>query len=318
MNSSQQLISIIMPMKNAAHWIEECLDSILNQSYSIWELIAVNDHSTDNTSTMLEGYSKIDGRIKLYQNSGNGIIDALNTALNYTRGDWITRMDADDIMPKDKLEVLVATLDWNEKVVATGKVKYFSSTRISQGYLEYEAWLNDRVTENDHWDWIYRECIVSSANWLAHRKNVNFEKNLYPEDYALTFYWFSNKVKILGSNQITHLWREHRQRTSRNSEDYQQASFFKLKINQFLKLTKVQERPLVVMGKNQKSQLTIELLKNQHVDYLHIHSENIDQFEKVDRPQVLIAVFPKDEEKRLIQELMTSKKLKMGQDWWWL
>jgi glycosyltransferase involved in cell wall biosynthesis len=318
MINSTELISIIMPAKNASAWIEDCIDSIIQQSYSSWELIAVNDHSADDTATIIEGFSEKDIRIKFYQNTGEGIIDALNTALSHAYGHWITRMDADDIMPNHKLESLASTLKWNPMAVATGKVKYFSEKPISKGYTEYEAWLNERIDHNDHWDWIYRECVVSSANWLTHRNNIQFEAGVYPEDYALTFHWFNNGLHILGTNKTTHLWREHLERTSRNSDDYQQASFFKLKIGQFLQRTKDHNRPLVVMGHNQKSRMTIEILEEQKSDFQHIHADNLQLLERIDSPQVLIAVFPKAEEKQSIEELMASHDLTMGKDWWWL
>lgn len=318
MINSTELISIIMPAKNASAWIEDCLDSIIQQSYSSWELIAVNDHSTDDTATIIEGFSKRYSRIKFYQNTGEGIIDALNTALSHANGHWITRMDADDIMPIKKIETLAKTLNWNTEIVATGKVKYFSEKPISKGYLEYEAWLNERIDRNDHWDWIYRECVVSSANWLTHRENVKFIKDQYPEDYALTFSWHQRGLRIQGSDSITHLWREHQKRTSRNSYNYQQEAFFKLKIRQFLNLSRDNKRPLVVMGNNQKSRLIGKILGGQSLPFEHLHTENFEQFSRIESPQVLVAVFPKPEERRLIEDLMTARKLTMGQDWWWL
>lgn len=315
---STELISIIMPAKNASAWIAGCLESIIQQTFTNWELIVVNDHSTDETESIIENYAEKETRIKLFRNTGKGIIDALNTALHCTNGTWITRMDADDIMPMNKLELLAATLNWNSMAVATGKVKYFSEKPISKGYLEYEAWLNERIDRNDQWDWIYRECVISSANWLTHKSNIQFKSGIYPEDYALTFHWFSNGMTILGANQITHLWREHPYRTSRNSYHYQQASFFKLKIGQFLEHSKDFNRPLVVLGHNQKSRITIEILKNSGVPFHHIQAENIDQFQHIETPQVLVAIFPKTKEKQSVEELLIKKNLTMGQDWWWL
>ena len=131
------LISIIMPVKDAQQWLEECLASIQAQSIQNWELIAVDDHSSDNSLNILKMASEKDERIHVSINNGTGIIDALEAALSLTNGSWISRMDADDLMPPNKLELLFAALDSNEKAVSTGKVKYFGEEEITQGYQEY-------------------------------------------------------------------------------------------------------------------------------------------------------------------------------------
>ena len=99
-------ISILMPVKNADQFLEECLNSIVQQSFSDWELIAIDDHSTDSSYEILGEYQKKDGRIKVFKNQKNGIIHALRGALERSNGSYITRMDADDIMANIKLEEL--------------------------------------------------------------------------------------------------------------------------------------------------------------------------------------------------------------------
>ena len=87
-----------MPVKNAAPFLTECLDSIISQSYENWELLAVDDGSSDDSLQILKNYEQFDQRITAYRNDGVGIIDALRLAYNYSQGGMITRMDADDIM----------------------------------------------------------------------------------------------------------------------------------------------------------------------------------------------------------------------------
>ena len=96
-------ISIILPCKNAADFIRECIDSIIHQSLTNWEVIAVDDHSSDDTFSILTEYSNRDDRITAVQNTGMGITPALCHGFSLSSGTCITRMDADDIMPSDKL-----------------------------------------------------------------------------------------------------------------------------------------------------------------------------------------------------------------------
>ena len=76
------------------------MDSITNQSYQNWEAIIVDDSSTDHSYKVVQSYAKFDTRIKLLSNQGQGIIDALKTAYDSSTGEYITRMDSDDIMEK--------------------------------------------------------------------------------------------------------------------------------------------------------------------------------------------------------------------------
>ena len=99
-----EAISILMPVKNAALFLRECLDSIVNQEESNFELIAVDDHSTDSSLKILEEYQKKDPRIQVYKNKEHGIIAALRLAYKKSSGILITRMDSDDIMSLHKLK----------------------------------------------------------------------------------------------------------------------------------------------------------------------------------------------------------------------
>ena len=98
-------ISILIPAKNEADFIEECLESILKQSIGNWEAIIVDDHSIDQTGKIVRDFTKKDNRFHLFANEGIGIINALRTAFNHSQGEFITRMDADDVMYPKKLEV---------------------------------------------------------------------------------------------------------------------------------------------------------------------------------------------------------------------
>ena len=139
----QPLISVLIPFKNTQEFLSECLNSIINQTYTNWELLIIDDNSTDSSYNLVNDYAKKDNRIKLYKNEGYGIINALKLAFSKSNGDYITRMDSDDIMPDIKLETLFNNLQLHGKNhIATGLVSYFSEEGISDGYRKYEQWLN--------------------------------------------------------------------------------------------------------------------------------------------------------------------------------
>ena len=92
------LVSILLPFRNAERTIDRCLESIIGQCLRDWELIAVDDGSTDKSYEIIGSYAQTDSRIKLHSSKGNGIVDALNQGISVSLSHLIARMDADDVM----------------------------------------------------------------------------------------------------------------------------------------------------------------------------------------------------------------------------
>ena len=261
-----------MPVKNALPYLEECLNSIINQTHKNWELLAVNDHSDDESNTVLQNYSEIDSRIKVYQNAKVGIIPALQTSYLNSKGSYITRMDADDIMPEYKLDTMFNELKKHDDMsLVTGYVKYFSADGIQNGFKRYEDWLNGLVDNNNHYNEIYKECVIPSPCWMTTRtafeKIGGFNSEIYPEDYDLTFRFQSKKIKIVGIPKLLHLWRDHQTRTSRTHENYAVNSFLNLKIYYFLKLNYNSKKQLVIWGAGKKGKSIAQLLNKNNIPF---------------------------------------------------
>ncbi len=255
-----------MPVKNEERHLEKLLDSIVSQSERDFELIAIDDHSTDKSFNILNSYSNKDSRIKLFKNPGKGIVSALQFAYTKTQGEYITRQDSDDIMPEKKLEILLSILKLNGSgVVATGKVQYFSDNELKDGFKKYETWLNHLCDTDSHYDQIFKECVLVSANWLMHRSDFDkigaFNDAIYPEDYHLAFRCYEQGLKIISSKEVTHLWRDHQNRASRNLEEYQDQKFFPLKVLFFKKVFGTEDICLWGAGPTGKK-LAKELIAN--------------------------------------------------------
>lgn len=251
------LVSILIPFKNTEAFLVECLQSILDQDYTNWEVIAVNDGSSDASKQLVTSYSVRDPRIKVIDNVGSGIISALRFAYSMSKGSYITRMDSDDIMTPSKLSTLVSLLGTQGKGhVALGKVTYFSASGISNGYKRYEEWLNKLTHSGTNFDERYKECVIPSPCWMVHRDDLDlcgaFENDRYPEDYDLAFRMFGNGLRCIPCSDILHLWRDYDTRTSRTSEHYAQNYFLDIKLFYFLKLDWDTNRPLVIWGAGNK------------------------------------------------------------------
>ncbi len=115
------LVSVIMPAYNAERYIAEAITSVLAQTHQNWELLVVNDGSTDATKAIVEGFD--DPRIKLYNKVNEGIGSARNLALQHVRGVFICGLDSDDVLPPNSIAARLAVFDANpEADIADGQV----------------------------------------------------------------------------------------------------------------------------------------------------------------------------------------------------
>ncbi len=271
-HKKDSLISIVMPVKNADLYLEECLRSIIDQTEINWELIAVNDHSSDSSMEILKKYSSFENRINVLDNNGIGIIEALRLAYQKSYGNFITRMDADDIMMPHKLQILKTNLiDNGEGNVSIGGVKYFSSGLLGNGYQQYEKWLNNLTANGINFTEIYKECVIPSPSWMMYKNDFercgSFDSDIYPEDYDLCFRMYRERVKELRCQEIVHYWRDHSARSSRNLLEYSDNSFLELKVKYFIELDYDKEKQLILWGAGKKGKNVASNLKARAISF---------------------------------------------------
>ena len=329
------MISILLPVFNAAPYLSACLTSIREQSYQDWELLAVNDYSTDESALILAEFAALDARILWLNNQEKGIIPALRMAFQHSQGDFITRMDADDLMPIHKLTYLhSALLQKGTGHVVTGTVAYFSDTGLGDGYKKYETWLNSLVHQDNHFEDLYRECVLPSPAWLIHRTDLiaagAFEVNRYPEDYDLCFRFYEQNFKIVGIPETVHLWRDHADRTSRNNPIYADQNYLALKLFWFLKLHYHPQRPFAIWGAGKKGKLMARYFLKQEYTFHwitnNLKKQGINIYEQIlaspdildteEDLMILIAVATPSARKE-IEDLLTKKNKQRGKDYFW-
>lgn len=104
-------LSVIVPMYNAERWIKRCIESILGQSFCNFEIIIINDGSTDNSLNIVKSYCKTDQRIQCISTKNQGTAMAKNVGLKYISGDIVTFVDADDFIECEMYETMISVLD---------------------------------------------------------------------------------------------------------------------------------------------------------------------------------------------------------------
>ncbi|QNK77666.1 glycosyltransferase family 2 protein [Winogradskyella sp. PAMC22761] len=326
----QPLVSIVIPFKNTDTFINECIRSILNQTYRNWEAIFVDDNSKDKSYRIVQNHIKSDSRIKLYRNNGNGIIEALKTAYKHSNGSYITRMDSDDLMIPIRLETMAMSLEnKGKKHLAVGQVKYFRADGLSDGFARYEEWLNKLTVKGNNYSEIYKECVIPSPCWMLHREDFDacggFNSETYPEDYDLAFRFYKAEYKCIPCDKVLLHWRDYSTRTSRTHKHYAENSFLDIKVDYFLELNYDTSRPLAIWGAGKKGKTLAKILLKKNIPFYwicdnpkkigkHIYDQklfNFDYLAELNNPQSIVTVANTEAQQEITSYFETQKMKSM-------
>ena len=181
-------ISVVMSAYKADKYLRECIESILNQTFTDFEFVIVNDCSTDKTSEILNFYSDKDSRIKIINNTKNiGLTKSLNIALKESKGEYIARMDADDICMPERFQKQFDFLESNKDHVLVGSWMKI----INENGEEIDEWEsevnNEKIKEKlIRYNPLSHSSIMIRTSLLIEEGGYN-EKWRYAQDYELYF-----------------------------------------------------------------------------------------------------------------------------------
>ena len=178
--------SIIVPAYNIEEYIEKCIDSIKNQTYKNYEIIIINDGSTDNTKEILNKYNK-DAKITIINQSNKGLSESRNIGVKNATGDYILFADGDDFIDKKLLEILnnaiknedlirfqLQTIDENNNIIGKYHEKEF---KMINGIEAFKFIVN--------YNYIEPACLYCYNRKYYIKNNYMFKKGLYHEDFGL-------------------------------------------------------------------------------------------------------------------------------------
>ncbi|MCL2853636.1 MAG: glycosyltransferase [Defluviitaleaceae bacterium] len=172
-------VSVIMPAFNAEATIAEGLDSVLAQTFEDWELIVVDDASTDNTAEAARSYAAKDSRVKLLASETNqGVAAARNQGIQAAGGEYLAFLDSDDLWRKEKLEKQVRLMEEQGAVISFTGTAYMNSAGKMSKYVL-------RAVENFGYDDLLRRNIMSCSSVMVRRDSmVPFPQGYMHEDMA--------------------------------------------------------------------------------------------------------------------------------------
>lgn len=204
------LVSIIMPVYNAASYLQEAITSILNQSFSNFELLVFNDGSSDGSAELLKQFH--DPRLKLFNYSVNtGYVIHLNEGIKIAQGKYIARMDADDVSYPDRLQKQVDYLETHPEVGVCGsQVRYIGDyngeSSMPTTYSEIAIALIAQCP-------IWHPTVMMRRSILTERNLLYNNDFLFTEDYDL---WckIAKETKIINLSKPLLYYRKHKQQVS--------------------------------------------------------------------------------------------------------
>lgn len=203
-------VSVILPAYNCEKFIGKAIQSVLQQTFTDFELIIINDGSTDNTGSVIQTFD--DQRILYLKNPGNqGLISTLNKAITYVKGKYIARMDGDDICLAERLAKQKAFLDENENItVVASTIEFINEQEEKTG-----VWELDRQTitpEQIKKAILKQNCIahptvMMRSEIIKQLKYMEYQKNI--EDYDLWLRLLNRGYKIAKLDESLLLYRIH-------------------------------------------------------------------------------------------------------------
>jgi glycosyltransferase involved in cell wall biosynthesis len=233
---AEPVVSILLPVRNEERYLPQALDSIRRQTMSAWELVAVDDCSTDATGTILAAAAARDSRIRVLANPGHGLVAALNHGLAACRAPLVARMDGDDISHPHRLARQVEFLQGSAEFgLVTCSFRHFPRQELKLGMLAYETWQNSLVDHRQVMADLYVESPFVHPAVMFRRDAVTavggYRDMGWAEDYDLWLRLAAAGVRFARISQPLFFWRDRPERATRTMDEYSADAFRACKLH---------------------------------------------------------------------------------------
>ncbi|MBT4289766.1 MAG: glycosyltransferase [Deltaproteobacteria bacterium] len=267
------LISILLPVYNASIFVNACLRSIQNQSFTDFETIIIDDGSTDGTYNTISKLIQNDQRFKLFRFQENrGIVAALNEGLEKCCGFWIARMDIDDIMHPDRLMKQLSFMTRHPDIDIQGtQVRLIrDDAPITDGQHNYINWSNQLVEDKTIKQEIFAESPIIHPTFFLSRnyysKLGNYQDNPWVEDYDFLLRAFNQGAKFGKIAEKLLIKRDHPQRVVRNDIRCKRKAMFAIKTHYFKKSNWFDPtKKLLIIGTGAVGKMLATALMNENI-----------------------------------------------------
>ena len=335
----QPALSVLMPCYDAAETLPEALESLARQSLAGFEIVAVDDGSSDLTPDILAEWGRRLPLLRVISQPHRGIAEALNAGLQACQGSYIARMDADDRCHPERLSRQLSFLQAHPEVAVVGcQVAGFPQDQVREGFRLYLEWQNALLSDED----IRREMFVESP--LAHPSAVfrkewvaavgGYQEHGWAEDYDLWLRLYLAGARFAKLREVLLYWRERPARLTRTHSRYSLENFLRAKAHYLLPGPLEGREAVIVWGAGMIGRrLSKHLLRDGAplVAFIDIDPRKIGRtlrglpiippealmewWRRFRNPVVLAAVGARGA-RALIRERLSGMGLVEGRDWW--
>lgn len=227
-------VSVLLPFYNAAPTLERAVKSITAQTLTDWELLLLNDGSTDDSLHIAQQLATSDARIKIYSNATNcGIANTLNTGITNATAPLLARMDADDWAHPERFAKQIAYLQQHPQTGLVGCAVKHEGDASQQGYALYIDWINALQTPEQIRLNRFTESPFAHPS-VMFRKTLTEQFGMYrdgdfPEDYELWLRWLAAGVTMAKMPEVLLHWNDLPARLSRTDARYSRDAFYRCK-----------------------------------------------------------------------------------------
>jgi len=266
-------ISVLLPVHDASDTLSACLESLNFQTFSDFEIVAVDHASEDSSGSILRAWQERDPRLRVISSEAPSLPKALNDGLAACEGEFIARMDADDICLPARFARQLQMLEADPGLGLVGaKIQFFSDGALSEGTRQYGDWVNALSSPEAIVRELFIECPLPHPTWMARREI--FEKFRYfddgmPEDYHLVLRAAAAGVAMAKPEGVLLRWRDHGRRHSRVHPRYTRPAFMKLRAR-FLHRMVLKDAPCILWGAGDRSRLLARNLLDEGAEIKHV------------------------------------------------
>lgn len=206
------VVTVVVPVYNVEHYLRECLESIINQTYQDLQIILVDDGSTDSSNIICDEYALRDKRVQVIHKDNRGLSDARNKGIDLANGEYITFIDSDDVIEQDMIEYLVQLISKYKADISVCQARYISDDGILLkkpcGEIKEKKVIN--VLNCIH-EFLYSQEIGTVA-WRKLYKRSLFQEIRYPvgryhEDVFTTYKLVAISDSIAIGSEVKYLYR---------------------------------------------------------------------------------------------------------------
>ncbi len=274
MPRTQPEVTILLPFYRAGEEFNHAIESIVNQTFSQWQLLLISNNGNQKGLAIAEKWAKKDPGICLLEEPGQGIAHALNAGLIHCNTPYVARMDADDISHPERLRKQYDYLENNPTVDAVSTQTIFhTDIPGSIGFSLFVDWQNSIITPEQHDLFRFIESPLAHPTIMFRKELIdrhgNYSTRPLPEDYEMWLRWMDHGVRMYKIPEPLFTWNDHAKRLTRTHDNYSREAFFQVKceyLAKWINRNVPKNKKIVVCGSSRIGRKRAALLQELGVD----------------------------------------------------